>query len=238
MSRKALQILAAVILSVTAPMVAQGGVLYEVVLDTSPLVGHAAGPFSLEFQFNDGESTGDANNTVILSNFLFGTGGAVGAPILTGGVSGSLESGITFNDDTFFSQFSQGFTPGSMLSFTLYLSTNPDLSGTPDQFSFAILDNSGSELPSESYASSFFDVFAEIDIDSSRPLVRTFGSDTTRSPGGGGNPINLSAPKVSEAPEPGTPALSAIALAALALTCCRRRTGSSHPCPVRTGACD
>src|SRR5947209_858134 len=73
--------------------VSQAGVVYDVSLNTSPLIGHAAGPFSLAFQFNDGSGAGDSNNTAILSAFQFGAGGsASGLPSLFGGASGSLAS--------------------------------------------------------------------------------------------------------------------------------------------------
>ena len=54
---------------------AQAQVVFHVSLDTSALT-TLAGPFSLDFQLNDGSGTGDANNTAILSHFTFGTGGS------------------------------------------------------------------------------------------------------------------------------------------------------------------
>jgi hypothetical protein len=116
-------------------------------MNTAPLAGHTAGPFSLEFQLNDGSGTNDGNNTASLSNFLFNGGAAVGSPTLNGGASGNLTSGVTLTDNSFFNQFIQGFTAGSTLSFRLSLSTNVGSGGTPDQFSFAILDKTGTEIP-------------------------------------------------------------------------------------------
>ena len=182
--------------------VAQGGVVYDISMNTEPLIGHAAGPFSLEFQLNDGSATGDGNNTANLTGFLFEGGTAVGSPTLTGGVSGNLTSGITLTDSGFFNQFIQSFMPGSSLSFRLSLSTNVDSGGTPDQFSFAILDKTGAELPT--LAPSFFDVLAYIDIDSTDPSIRTFGTDTSRLPSGGGSSIDISGPIATtvNTPEP------------------------------------
>src|SRR5579859_8130563 len=87
--------------------------MFAVTLDTSPLIGHPAGPFSLNFQFTDGQGTGDANNTVTLSSFAFGGGSAAGGPSLTGGASGSLGSGVVLTDSAFFNAFTEGFTPGT-----------------------------------------------------------------------------------------------------------------------------
>src|SRR5207245_11083515 len=86
----------------------RAGIVYNVSLNTSPLIGHAAGPFSLGFQFNDGIGTGDANNTAVLSAFQFGVGGsAAGVPTLFGGATGSLASGVTLTDSSFFYAFIQ-----------------------------------------------------------------------------------------------------------------------------------
>jgi hypothetical protein len=172
-------------------------------MNTAPLVGHNAGPFSVEFQLNDGSGTGDGNNTAILSDFLFNGGAPAGSPTVNGGAYGDLTSGVTLTDNSFFNQFIQSFTPGSALAFQLFLSTNIDGGGTPDQFSFAILDKTGTELPT--LAPGFFDVFVQIDIDSANLLVRTFGADTNRIPAGGGSAINIAASVATPAvPEPST----------------------------------
>jgi hypothetical protein len=197
--------------------VSQAGVVYDISMVTSPLIGHPAGPFSLEFQLNDGKGTGDANNTATLTNFLFNGGSAVGSPSLSGGASGSLTSGVNLIDNSFFNQFIQGITPGSVLSFRLSLSTNPDSGGTPDEFSFAILDKTGTEIPT--LAPSFFDVFVQIDIASRNPLVQTFGTDTSRNPAGGVGPINIAAPTATlvPVPEPTSTILVSVGLAAVTL---------------------
>jgi hypothetical protein len=198
--------------------ITHASIVYNVSMNTTPLVSHPAGPFSLEFQLNDGSGTGDANNTAILNNFLFSGGTVVGSPTLTGGATGNLTSGITLTDSSFFNQFIQGFTPGSSLSFRLNLSTNGDSGGTPDQFSFAILDKTGTELPT--LAPSFFDVFIEVDIDSANPLVHTYGTDTNRIPAGGGSAINIAAPTataVTAVPEPTPLSLTLLGVAGLFL---------------------
>jgi len=174
---------------------------YNINLNTAPLIAHAAGPFSLNFQLTDGSGTNDANNTVTLSGFQFGTGGsAVGSPTRVGGATGTLGSTVTLTDSAFLNSFTQQFTPGNRLSFMAQVTTNVDAGPQPDEFSFAILDRTGTELPT---ASSFFDVFVTIDIDSpTSPTVWTFGSDATRIPAGGGPPITIGAAQVQAVPEP------------------------------------
>lgn len=194
--------------------IANASILYDITMNTTPLIGHSAGPFSVEFQLNDGSGTGDSNNTAILNDFLFNGGGPAGSPTLNGGANGNLTSGVTLTDHSFFNQFIQSFTPGSALSFRLSLSTNIDSGGTPDQFSFAILDKTGTELPT--LAPGFFDVFVQIDIDSANPVVRTFGADTSRVPAGGGSAINIAAPVATPVvPEPSTILLFPASLVAL-----------------------
>jgi hypothetical protein len=193
--------------------VAHADVIYNISMNTAPLLGHPAGPFSLEFQFNDGSGTADSNNTAVLNNFLFNGGTPVGGPTITGGVAGNLTSGITLTDSSFFNQFIQGFTPGSALSFLLSLSTNVDTGITPDQFSFAILDKTGTEIPT--LAPSFFDVFVQIDITTANPPVQAFATNASRTPAGGGPPINIGAPTVSAVPEPSTFMLLSSGLVAL-----------------------
>ena len=156
-----------------ASSVLHATLLYSVSLDTSPLIGHSAAPFYLEFQLNDGG--GNVNNTAMLGNFDFGGGSASGSPVLSGGASGSLTSVVVITDSDFFNEFYEGFTPGSTLRFLLELTANAE-SPAPDQFSFAILCGMDSPLP-EIPTESVSDVFVEIDIDSKSPTVRTYAGD-------------------------------------------------------------
>lgn len=203
-------------LLIIAPGLSSAGVItYDIGLNTAPLIGHAAEPFSIEFQLNDGSGTGDANNTA-LSDFDFDGGAAVGVATLTGGSSGNTVTSITLTDSSFFNQFIQQFTPGNHLGFRLAFSTNVDTAGVPDQFSFAILDSSGVEIPTLAP----FDVFMQIDISSANPLVQTFGTDTTRIPAAGGGPIDIAAPTATApaaVPEPTSLLLMATALIAIGL---------------------
>jgi hypothetical protein len=208
---------ALVALFVLLPASALADIVVDVSLNTTPLVGHPAAPFFLNFQFTDGSGTGDANNTVTLSDFAFGPGGAaVGSPSLIGGASGDVTSGVSLTDSSFSNLFTQQFTPGNELSFVLSLTTNVDAGPQPDEFSFAILDNSGFEIPSLSPTGALL----VTDINSSSPVIQTFATDSTTAPFGGGNPIAMDAPSVQPVqtvvPEPGSLVLTATLISLLA----------------------
>ncbi len=177
-------------------------VLDIITLNTAPLVGDSAGPFSIAFELIDGSGTGDGNNTATLSDFQFGGGGPSGTPVVFGGTSGDLSSTVTLTDSSFLNFFIQQFTAGDSLSFHLRLTTNVDAGPTPDGFSFSILDNTDTEIPTQ--GGPFFDVFLNVDINSSTPTIETFASDPTLTPAAGGPPIDIAAPQVTPVPEPGT----------------------------------
>src|SRR5579872_4258475 len=103
-----------------APPPARAGTITETVtVNTSSFVG-SSNPFEVFFTLSDGSGTADGNNSVTLSGFSFGTGGAAGAvdTANTANAGGSLSSGVTMNDATFSDSFAAFFTPGSSLSFT------------------------------------------------------------------------------------------------------------------------
>lgn len=151
---------------VLACAVTHSAVMFSTAIDTSALIGHADGPFSLAFQFVDGEGVGDGNNTVTLESFQFGGGG------WAGGGPGT----IVLTDDVFFTDFVHAFTPGTSLSFAVEATTVVDSGGVPDLFSFAILDNSGFEIPT----TGFGDAMLLLELSSSSPYPEVFGTDTAR----------------------------------------------------------
>lgn len=206
-----------------------GTITLSVSLNTSPLMNSSAAPFSIDFQFNDGSGTGDANNTVTVSNLSISGGAAFGLPILSGGASGALNSQVALIDSGFLNEFIQGFTAGTSLAFKLVLTTNAEAGGVPDEFSFAILDATGVEIPTEALTSVGSDVFLVVNIDSSGPSVQTFAGDSTRSPVAGGLPISLESPTVTETgtstPEPGSQFLVGLAGIAMARYAKNRRNG-------------
>ncbi len=179
---------------------------FSVSLATSPLIGEPSGPFSLDFQLNDGSGTGDGNNSATLTNFTFGAGGMAGpgAPTLIGGAAGDLSTAIMLRDLGFQNEFFQEFTPGDLLCFDVSLTTNVDPGPTPDQFSFAILDGTGAEIPTQAIGG---EVFLRVNITADPPPIETFASDLARTS------IDLGSPSVGPCiPEPGAMMLSAVAL--------------------------
>jgi len=174
----------------------------SVSLDTSAL----SGSFELAFIFTDGSGTDDANNTVTLSNFLFGVGGSAGTvdtALSTGGVSGDLTSGVSLVDSAFLNIFASSLTPGSLLSFNFGLTTNVDAGGTPDQLSLALLHSDGTVVNTEDPSGA--NSLLTVNIDSANPTINAFASDLTP------------APVVTESaavPEPPGPLLLAMGLGA------------------------
>jgi hypothetical protein len=221
--RQCLNVIAGLCLGLSASLCY--AVSFIVSIDTTPLAGHAAGPFALDLQLIDGGGT--ANNTATLSNFDFG-GGSAGATDCTSATctnganvtSPPLVISLTDNPlfgGSFFNQVIFPFTPGSSgpLSFLLDLTTNVESGAglSPDAFSLGILDSSGFGIPT-----SFFEVLVQIDI--TNPLtINTFASDASTSPPGCPTcpPIDIAAPSVNVVPEPGTGVLLVLGLISLAL---------------------
>jgi hypothetical protein len=168
---------------------------------------------SLAFQLGGGSELG--NNTAVLSNFIFGTGGAAGGtPFVLGGASGDLTSGVTITDSDFANIFIEGFTYGDILQFDLFLTTNVDAGGTPDSFIWSILDTTLSPIPTTS--TSALEPLLAIDLDSANPIVFTFSAAGELSPDG--RFFFFSAPQVvetSEIPEPSAGALGGLGLLGL-----------------------
>ena len=178
--------------------------VFDVNLDTSGLIGHPAGPFSIDFQLNDGSGNFAGVNTATISNFMFGGGSPSGTAHLFGGAKGSLSTGVTLTDSSaFINEFFEPFTPGSFLSFTVSLTTNVDPGLTPDAFSFSILDNLLAPIPTTNFADAF--LFVNINsADLTKADVRTFAGDPTRPPLAGGDVIRIGAPQIPGVPETGS----------------------------------
>jgi hypothetical protein len=195
-----------------------GDEIYNVTLDTAPLIGHPAGPFYVEFAFIDGSGYGDGNNTVTTNNFVFGGGSALGSPVVFGGASGLLESEVTITDTSFLNLFYEQFAPGLNLSFTLDLTSNDDANGIPDGLALYILDNSGATLPT--LAPGGINYLLTAALGSSGAVFSTYGSDPSLAPSAGGNPVSIAAPiisSVSSVPESNSIYLFGAALAGLVL---------------------
>jgi len=168
------------------------GANYTVTVNTASLVGHPAGPFSILLAVTDGSGLGDASNTISVTNVDFGGGNGLGNIALFGGASGSLETGVTMTDISPVNFFSESFSPGQSLRFTVSLTTADDF-GLPDGVSFFILDSSGLPVPTLSPAADF--LFA-IDMGSNVAPPQTYGTDPSRSPSTG-SPITIETPTVN-----------------------------------------
>ncbi|MEJ2680419.1 MAG: NF038129 family PEP-CTERM protein [Gammaproteobacteria bacterium] len=141
--------------------------IFNVTLDTTSISGET---HSVAFDLIDGD--GVTNNTVSVSNFMFNGGGITGAPNLTGGASGDMNSTVSLVDTVFFNSFDQKFTAGNFLSFSIDISSNFD-GGFPDNFAFYLLDDSGDTIATTDPfgTNSFFT------IDLQDPLIiQTFSS--------------------------------------------------------------
>jgi hypothetical protein len=173
---------------------ASADVMGTVTLNTSPLIGNANGPFTLDLQFIDGDGTGDNNNHVT--------------------VSGLTATPLTLSDNVFFTEDQIPFTPGATLSFGIDATTNPDTVG-PDTFTFAILDKNGNEIPTTN--PNGFDTFFELDLPGpgTGVVMIASGTDTGRTDISIGPPVF-----VASVPEPAAVWLIPVVAAALAM---RRR---------------
>jgi hypothetical protein len=203
---RVLALLTATLLAGVATAVASPLAL-RVNVDTSALVG--LGPFALDFQLIDGQGLGDGSTTLILDDFSFGGGTALGGAMLFGGASGDVDTGVTLTDSSFFNEFRQDFLAGGLLSFRI-LSAFIPAQDPPDLFTLAILDGDGFEIPTFGFANEFLSIAFD-----GGPSIGVFGSD-----------LNLTAhdiPAPELVPEPGSLMLLGSGVAALLARRVRRR---------------
>jgi hypothetical protein len=183
--------------------------VFFVTFDTSPLVGNASGPFSLDFQLLDGSLLGDANNTAMVGSFAFlPAGGPSGPPTTLGDATGDIAAGIALRDTFPINELSQPVDLGDRLAFALTMTANEDTGGIPDLFSFAILDNTGSAIPTDGPANAL--------------LVADLQAGTVQTFSGIGDFAGVSALSVVAVPEPGSVGLLASSAGGLLLL--RRRS--------------
>jgi len=207
-----MKVLRALLFLTLAVSAVRANIVKTVTLDTSTLGALPNGPFSLGFELADGAGTGDGNNAVVLTNFQFGSGNAVGLPLIFGTAFGDLSSTVTLTDGNDPSIFVQTFVPGNTLSFLLSFTANVDPGGIPDEFIFSILDGTFTPIPTNS--SSFLSPFLMIDLDSANPTIQTFSSDVVPAP--------VVGDPVSPVPEPSSAALMLLPLTGLACAAYRK----------------
>jgi hypothetical protein len=134
-----------------------------VTINTSALANSGNGPYTLDLQFIEGDGGGSGNNMITLSNFALG-GGAIVTPAVSsiGGVTVSNSPlSIVLVDSSFFQDVQLTFTPGSTLSFQFDSTSNVD-AVAPDTFTLAILDNTGTEIPTNN--PNGLNSFLEVDL--------------------------------------------------------------------------
>jgi hypothetical protein len=193
-------------------------VVYQVSINTASLLPDSIDmPFSLQLELIGG-GTPTVSNTATFGNFHFSTGSAGDASSIfeTGDVSNdaSLSNGVTLDTDNgAASVFSQYFSPGSTLSFTVDTTENLIDATTgpysPDGLSIQILDSAFNAVPTEDPdGTGSLVMFTYAD-----PLLTTatYASDPTQ-PTTGGEFLSIPAPTVTAVvPEPTSMAFVAVA---------------------------
>lgn len=182
---------------------------FHISIDTSSLVGNPAGPFSVDFQLNQGD--GSVVNTATIGNFGYGSGNASGTPTLFGGATGSLSSGFTLTTTSFLNEAFQTIVPGNIFSFDLTLTGNNEPT-TPDAFSFSILDGGLANIPTTGLG----DSLVSVDLKSSLQLSDLHVSSGTGAFG------SVAATAVPEPTTTGVAVSAVLGLGALVLRRARR----------------
>ena len=185
--------------------------LYRISLDTTVLtsgLNSPKGPFSLDFQLNDGNALD--NNSATISNITFTGGNASGIATRDGGATGDLFGTIVLTESSAFNSLFQSFSSGTtMIEFDLDLTANVAAGQTPDSFSVGILqDNPFGAISTSGLGGTLL----QMEIDSTTPTE----GDFIITPGNG----DFNGLTVTAVPEP-TSAVCAVL--ALGLGALRRR---------------
>ena len=182
-------------------------VIFNISLNTSPLIGNAAGPFAIDFQL-----VGDQGTTALLNSFAFGGGAPTGLGNCTGNCSGGFTTSLSLMalSGGFLNEYYQTFSPGTVFTFQLtFDNIVPPLGGTPDAFSLAILDSNLVEIPMAGGNSSFL----TISLDSvTTPLVQVYQNNPSGFPSIGLITEPTVTPAGSGVPEPATMAFVTLGL--------------------------
>jgi hypothetical protein len=182
-------------------LVSAAPITYDVTVDTSSISG-AAG--SLDFNFNPGPLVTQAASLQILNFTSNGTLG--GSPTLTGNVTGTLPSALTFNNGTGFNDYFGGFTFGTTISFKVSLSgaalSTPDGTSTSGStLAFSMFSDAAGTTPTlTSDATNGFAFTVDVNLDGTTTVTNS-SAQTTVGPVGS-----------STSPEQGTLTLTAVAI--------------------------
>jgi hypothetical protein len=116
---------------------------YTVQFNVASLIGNSNGPFSIDLQMTAG--SGNASNSVTLSNFQVIGGSLIGPVSADGSYSGSLETIVPLNNTALKTYFAQQFSDETTaILFGVTQTTNSEFvamgTAIPDQFSVYLDD--------------------------------------------------------------------------------------------------
>jgi hypothetical protein len=139
--------LAVAVLAALSASTAAASVSYMVNLDTSSVNGTSG---FVDLQFNPGNASSQPA-TIQIVNFDPDGGTLVGAPMITGGVTGVLPGTLTFTNAAALNDYFQQFTYGTHISFTVVLSgpaiDSPNGTATAGStFSVSLLDSAMNQI--------------------------------------------------------------------------------------------
>jgi hypothetical protein len=158
-------------------------VTYDVTINTTSIAGTSG---SLDFNFDPGLLVSQGASLQILNFSSSGT--LVGSPSLTGDVSGSLPSTITFDNGTGYNDYFVGFTYGSILSFdvSLYgpaLSSPDGISTSGSTFAFSMFADPAGTIPTlTSNKTDGFAFLVNVNLDGTTS-VTNYSTQTSGLPG-------------------------------------------------------
>ncbi len=174
-------------------------------IDTGSLSGTSG---DLAFDFISG---GSSLNSVTISGFS--SDGTPGAVTPSGSVTGTLPGAVTLTTADFFNEYLTGFTFATTISFTVSQTENaPAAGGVPDEFSFYLLDSTGSNSLITTSDPTGADAVFALGSDQSQAVYRSPEVTTT-------------VQTVATVPEPGTFGIWVFTLCGLILLRVRRRVG-------------
>jgi hypothetical protein len=171
------------------PSLWAGPITYGISVNTASITGTVG---SLDFNFNPGPLATQAASLQILGFSSNGTLG--GSPVLTGDVSGALPLTLTFDNETGFNDYFEGFTFGTDLDFevSLYgpaLSSPDGVSTSGSTFAFSMFSDAAGTTPAlTSDTSEGFAVTVDVNLDGSTTLDNFSSQTTVAQKGMGGVP--------------------------------------------------